>query len=124
LSELKQALLPVAAAAAGVAVPAVIYLALNADPVRSLGWAVPTATDIAFAVGVLALLGRSIPSNVQVFLLALAIIDDVVAVLIIAFFYSGGLDPMGFMIAAFGILTVFGLSRVGADDSRAAPPDA
>jgi NhaA family Na+:H+ antiporter len=72
LSKLDQAILPVIAAAGGVIVPALIYLSLNADPVRGRGWAVPTATDIAFAVGVLALLGRSIPVNVRVFLLAVA----------------------------------------------------
>lgn len=113
LSKLDQAMLPVAAAAGGVIVPALIYLILNLDPARAHGWAVPTATDIAFAVGVLALLGRSIPSNVRVFLLALAIIDDVIAVLIIAFFYSGGLDPSGFMIAALGVLMVVALQRIG-----------
>jgi NhaA family Na+:H+ antiporter len=113
LSERRQALLPVAAAVGGVIVPAAIFLALNADPVRSRGWAVPTATDIAFAVGVLALLGRSIPRNVRVFLLALAIIDDVIAVLIIAFFYSGGLDAGGLMIAALGVVMVLGLQRIG-----------
>lgn len=119
LSKLDQAILPVAAAAGGVIAPALIYLGLNAEPVRAQGWAVPTATDIAFAVGVLALLGRSIPGNVRVFLLALAIIDDVIAVLIIAFFYSGGLDPSGFMVAAFGILMVLGLQRIGAGSAYA-----
>ena len=114
LSRLDQAMLPVAAAVGGVIVPALIYLALNlADPVRAAGWAVPTATDIAFAVGVLALLGRSIPSNARVFLLALAIIDDVIAVLIIAIFYSGGLDPSGIMIAALGVLMVLALQWIG-----------
>ncbi len=113
LSERSQASLPVAAAIGGVIAPGVIFLALNPDPVRSQGWAVPTATDIAFAVGVLALLGRSIPRNVRVFLLALAIIDDVIAVLIIAFFYSGGLDIGGLVIAAFGVLMVLGLQRIG-----------
>lgn len=89
LANLKLAALPMVAAFGGVMVPALLYLAFNsADDVRQ-GWAVPTATDIAFAVGVLALLGRSVPSSVQVFLLALAIIDDIVAVLIIALFYSG-----------------------------------
>jgi NhaA family Na+:H+ antiporter len=113
LSRLDQALLPVAAAIGGVTVPALIYLALNADAVRAHGWAVPTATDIAFAVGVLALLGRSIPGNIRVFLLALAIIDDVIAVLIIAFFYSGGLDLSGFIIAGLGVLMVLALQRIG-----------
>ena len=113
LSRFDQAVIPVGAAAGGVLVPALIYLAFNADPVRAHGWAVPTATDIAFAVGVLALLGRSIPGNVRVFLLALAIIDDVIAVLIIALFYSGGLDYGGFVVAAAGILLVLGMQQIG-----------
>jgi len=113
LSNAKQAALPMAAAVGGVAVPALLYLALNGEPPRQNGWAVPTATDIAFAVGVLALLGRSIPGNVRVFLLALAIIDDIVAVLIIAFFYSGGLDYSGFAVAAAGILMVLSLQQMG-----------
>jgi len=113
LSDFKQAALPLAAALGGVAVPALIYLAFNGEAARRAGWAVPTATDIAFAVGVLALLGRSIPGNVRVFLLALAIIDDIIAVLIIAFFYSGGLDYSGFVVAAMGILMVLGLQRIG-----------
>lgn len=113
LSELNQAALPVVAAVGGVVVPALIYLGLNADPMRARGWAVPAATDIAFAVGVLALLGRAIPSNVRIFLLAVAIIDDVIAVLIIAFFYSGGLDPLGLAIVTLGILMVLGLQRIG-----------
>ena len=113
LSRLDQASLPIVAAAGGVIAPALIYLSLNIDPVRGQGWAVPTATDIAFAVGVLALLGRSIPVNVRVFLLALAIIDDVIAVLIIAFFYSGGLQFSGFVVVSFGILMVLGFQRIG-----------
>jgi len=119
LSRRDQALLPVAAAAGGVIVPALIYLAINSDPVRAQGWAVPVATDIAFAVGVLALLGRSIPNNVRVFLLALAIIDDVIAVLIIAFFYSGGLDFSGFAVSAVGLLMIVGLQRIGAGSAYA-----
>jgi len=113
LSERRQAALPVAAAIGGVLAPALIFLALNLDPVRSRGWAVPTATDIAFAVGVLALLGNSIHRNVRIFLLALAVIDDVIAVLIIAFFYSGGLDLIGFLVAALGVVAVLGLQRIG-----------
>jgi NhaA family Na+:H+ antiporter len=113
LSTHDQAMLPVIAAAGGVVVPALIYLGLNADPVRARGWAVPTATDIAFALGVLALLGRSVPINVRIFLLALAIIDDIIAVLIIAFFYSGGLQSAGFIVASFGICMVLGFQRIG-----------
>jgi NhaA family Na+:H+ antiporter len=113
LANFKLATLPMVAAFGGVLVPALVYLVFNsADGLRQ-GWAVPTATDIAFAVGVLALLGRSVPASVRIFLLALAIIDDIVAVLIIALFYSGGLDPLGFAIAAAGILLVLGLQRIG-----------
>lgn len=113
LSRFDQAMLPVVAAAGGVIVPAAIYLAFNTDPVRAQGWAIPAATDIAFAVGVLALLGRAIPGNVRIFLLALAIIDDVIAVLIIALFYSGGLQIGGFLVAGLGILSILGLQRIG-----------
>jgi NhaA family Na+:H+ antiporter len=112
LSNLRQALLPVAAALGGVVVPALIYVALNHEPPRVKGWAVPTATDIAFAVGVLALLGRSIPANVRIFLLALAIMDDIFAVLIIGLFYSDGLDLMGFGIAAAGVLLVLAMQKM------------
>jgi NhaA family Na+:H+ antiporter len=113
LSRLDQAALPLVAAAGGVIAPALIYLSLNADPVRSQGWAVPTATDIAFAVGVLALLGRSVPFNVRVFLLALAIIDDIIAVLIIAIFYTSNLQFEGFAIASAGVFAVLGFQRIG-----------
>lgn len=119
LSNPKQAALPMAAAVGGVVVPALIYLALNSEPTRQHGWAVPTATDIAFAVGVLALLGRSIPGNVRVFLLALAIIDDIVAVLIIAVFYSGGLDYSGFGVAVAGIVMVLCLQQMGVGSAYA-----
>jgi len=113
LSSFAQASLPLVAAAGGVIVPALIYLMMNTDPIQGRGWAVPTATDIAFAVGVLALLGRSIPSNVRIMLLAIAIIDDVVAVLIIAFFYSGGLDYSGLWLIAAGMLLVVVWQRLG-----------
>ena len=113
LSRFDQAILPVLAAAGGVVVPALVYLGFNNVAGRSNGWAIPTATDIAFAVGVLALLGRSIPANVRVFLLALAIIDDIIAVLIIALFYSGGLDLNGFIVASLGVLMALGLQRLG-----------
>lgn len=113
LNSLRQASLPIAAALGGVMVPALIYLSVNVDPSGIEGWAVPTATDIAFAIGVLALLGRGIPSNLRVLLLALAIIDDIIAVLIIAFFYSGGLEWYGFVIAGLGVLAVYGFQRAG-----------
>jgi NhaA family Na+:H+ antiporter len=113
LSNVKQMMLPLLAALGGVLLPALIFLGFNAHSMRQQGWAIPTATDIAFAVGVLALLGSSIPRNVRVFLLTLAIIDDIIAVLIIALFYSGGLNYSGFLIAALGIMLVFGLQRIG-----------
>jgi Na+:H+ antiporter, NhaA family len=114
LSSLRLAALPLAAAIGGVAVPALIYLAINSEAVLRQGWAIPTATDIAFAVGVLALLGRSIPSPVRILLLALAIIDDIAAVVIIAAFYAGGFDYSGLLIAAIGVLLVVGLQQIGA----------
>lgn len=113
LSSLKQASLPLVAAVGGVLTPALVFLLLNKDPVLAMGWAVPTATDIAFAVGVLALLGRSIPSNVRIMLLAIAIIDDVAAVLIIAFFYSGGLDYSGIWLILAGMALVMIWQRLG-----------
>lgn len=113
LSNIKQMMLPMLAALGGVVLPALIFLSFNAYSMRQQGWAVPTATDIAFAVGVLALLGRSIPSNVRLFLLTLAIIDDIIAVLIIALFYSGGLNYEGFLVSGLGIILVLGFQRIG-----------
>lgn len=113
LSDVRQAVLPLAAAVGGVAVPALIYVAVNRRAGAVSGWAVPTATDIAFAVGVLALLGRAIPGNVRIFLLTLAIVDDVIAVLVIAFCYSSGLHYVGFAIAVAGIAMVFAMQRLG-----------
>ncbi len=113
LSSLKQAALPLAAAVGGVIVPALVYLAFNTGLPARDGWAIGAATDIAFAVGVLALLGRGIPGNVRVMLLALAIIDDIIAVLIIAFFYSDGLQLAGLLVAGAGILLVVGMQRIG-----------
>jgi NhaA family Na+:H+ antiporter len=115
LASRRAATLPLVAAAAGVLVPAMIYLGIGSDEASRPGWAVPTATDIAFAVGVLALLGRSIPRAARVFLLAIAIVDDVVAVTVIAIFYSGGLDHGGLTLAGIvlGLLTPT-LSRRGA----------
>jgi Na+:H+ antiporter, NhaA family len=124
LSKFDQAILPVLAALGGVVVPALIYLSFNNVAERGQGWAIPTATDIAFAVGVLALLGRSIPANVRVFLLALAIIDDIVAVVIIALFYSNGLDLNGFAVASLGVLIAFGFQWLGLASAFAYIPPA
>lgn len=119
LSNIRQAVLPIAAAFGGVLFPAAVYLAFNMGSAGLDGWAIPTATDIAFAVGLLALLGRSIPSNVRIFLLALAIIDDIVAILIIALFYSEGLDLSGFLVAGVGVFMVLALQQMGIGNAYA-----
>lgn len=93
LGKFQTAVLPIAAAIGGMIVPALLYVALNANSPDSLrGWAIPMATDIAFAIGVLALLGRRIPSALRLFLLTLAIVDDIGAIIVIALFYGNGFD--------------------------------
>jgi NhaA family Na+:H+ antiporter len=89
----KKAALPLAAAVGGMVVPAAIFSVLNAGRAGSAGWGVPMATDIAFAVGVLTLLGSRVPSALRVMLLALAVIDDIGAIVVIAIFYGGGIHP-------------------------------
>ena len=113
LSEWRRAALPVIAALGGVIVPAVIFLVLAAAPETRRGWAVPTATDIAFAVGVLTLLGKRVPPALRVLLLALAVIDDLIAIVIIALFYSSGVEPRGLVMAALGVVLVFALRAFG-----------
>ena len=113
LATLRLAALPLAAALGGVVVPALIYSSINTEPVLRAGWAVPTATDIAFAVGVLALLGKAVPSNLRVLLLALAVIDDIAAVVVIALVYSEGVHATGLGVAGLGIGLVIVFQQIG-----------
>jgi len=113
LSEPRRAALPMAAALGGMLAPAVIYLWLNAGTPAIRGWGVPMATDIAFAVGALALLGRRVPPALRVLLLALAIIDDIGAIGVIALFYSAGIVWSGLIALGVGIAIVLLMQRVG-----------
>lgn len=112
LSTREQLILPIVAALGGMVVPGLIFYQMNAgDPAALRGWAVPTATDIAFAVGVLSVLGRRVPISLKVFLLALAIIDDLGAIIIIALFYTSNLDLVNLSLALVFIAGLFSLNK-------------
>lgn len=113
LKSVKTAALPAIAALGGMAVPAVIYAVINwGDSIAMRGWAIPTATDIAFAVGVMAVLGSRIPPALKIFLLALAIIDDLGAIIIIALFYTADLSVTALALAAAGTAVLAILNRM------------
>jgi len=119
LSELRRAALPLAAALGGMLVPAAIFIAQNRGLPTARGWGIPMATDIAFAVGVLALLSKRVPPALRILLLALAVIDDVGAILVIAFFYSSGFVLSGFVVVAVGLLAIVVMRNLGVRSSLA-----
>jgi len=112
LSNPKQALLPIIGAVGGMAIPALFYIVVNYSNSATLnGWAIPSATDIAFSLGVLSLLGKRVPVSLKVFLTALAIIDDLGAIVIIAFFYSGNIEIKYLILMLVSVLVLVGLNK-------------
>jgi NhaA family Na+:H+ antiporter len=115
LSSLRNSMLPIFAAVGGMLVPALIYFILNfSHPTLLEGWAIPMATDIAFSLGILALLGKRVPLPLKVFLAALAIVDDIGAVLAIAIFYTSEINFMALLVALVGFLLLMALNRAKA----------
>jgi len=113
LSSPRQAALPAIGAIGGMAAPAAVYFLFNAAMPETLrGWAIPAATDIAFAMGVVSLLGSRVPESLKVFLLALAIIDDLGAIIIIAIFYTADLSPLALGLASIGIAILVAMNRL------------
>ena len=118
LSDLRQIILPVVAGLGGIIVPAALFvIVVGGDPTIVRGWAVPTATDIAFALGILALAGPAVPTSLKLFLMTLAIIDDLGAIVIIALFYSSNLSPISLLVAlvaitGLAILAIRGEQRI------------
>lgn len=114
LSRPSQIVLPGAAAIGGMVIPALVFWALNKGNAAAMsGWAIPMATDIAFALGVLALLGKRVPVSLKLFLMTLAIIDDLGAIIVIALFYSGELSNLSLALAAASILSLIAMNRLG-----------
>jgi NhaA family Na+:H+ antiporter len=111
LASIKKALMPFLAALGGVAFPAIIYLSI-AGGVAAGGWGVPVATDIALAVGLLTMIGSRVPESLRIFLLALAVIDDIVAILIIALVYSDGISINWLLISSAAIAGIYVLKQI------------
>jgi NhaA family Na+:H+ antiporter len=113
LADSRQLILPGAAACAGILVPALIYAAFNwQDPVASTGWAIPTATDIAFALGVLALVGKRAPVSLRILLMTLAILDDLGAIILIALFFTANLSLLSIAFSTVAIAILITLNRL------------
>jgi Na+:H+ antiporter, NhaA family len=113
LSNPKQALLPIIGAIGGMVIPAAFYIVININSPETLnGWAIPSATDIAFSLGVLSLLGKRVPISLKIFLTALAIIDDLGAIVIIAFFYSGNIEIYYLLLMLAAVLVLIGLNKL------------
>ncbi len=113
LSNPKQAMLPIIGAVGGMVVPAAVYIIINIDDSTRLnGWAIPSATDIAFSLGVLSLLGKRVPISLKVFLTALAIIDDLGAIIIIAFFYSGNIQSIYLILMLVSVILLIIFNRM------------
>lgn len=113
LSSMKKAMLPVIAALGGMLMPALIYILINGGTSASSGWGIPTATDIAFAVGIMSILGDRVPVSLKIFLTALAIADDLGAILVVAFFYGGSIQLTLLIISLLIIGLVFLLNKAG-----------
>jgi NhaA family Na+:H+ antiporter len=113
LSAWRRAMLPTSAALGGMIVPAALYLVIAGAPDVRAGWGVPMATDIAFAIGILTLLGKRVPASLRVLLLAIAVIDDLGAIVVIAVFYSSGISGTGLIVAASGVLLLLVFQRFG-----------